>query len=147
EEWFGDLGTLAADNTDNDVLDRVNAPVINLPGDVVRLDQRFTDSKLSALKSILRTQLAKKPTEKFVLFSYFRETLAYLAEQLPQMGIRCHLLRGGMGDAKWETIEQFREEQGPAILLSSEIGSEGIDLQFCRILINYDLPWNPMKVE
>jgi len=51
-----------------------------------------------------------------------------------------------MGDQKQDVLAQF--EQGKtSILLSSEVGSEGIDLQFCRFLINYDLPWNPMRVE
>ena len=54
---------------------------------------------------------------------------------------------GGMGKEKWAVIQNFAETGGPNVLLSSEVGSEGIDLQFCRFLVNYDLPWNPMKVE
>ena len=147
EEWFEDYGTLAPDDTDDDVLDAIDAPAINLPPGVSPAGRAIPDSKLAALISILRGRLTNNPTEKFLLFSFFRETLAYLAERLPEIGIHCHVLRGGMGDEKWETIRRFREEQGPSILLSSEVGSEGIDLQFCRVLINYDLPWNPMKVE
>jgi len=52
-----------------------------------------------------------------------------------------------MGEAKWDVVRAFREDDGPSVLLSSEVGSEGIDLQHCRFLVNYDLPWNPMKVE
>ena len=44
-------------------------------------------------------------------------------------------------------MTEFRERTDVDILLSSEVGSEGLDLQFCRVLMNYDLPWNPMKVE
>ena len=54
---------------------------------------------------------------------------------------------GAMGNQKDEIIEQFRDAGGPSVLLSSEVGSEGIDLQFCRFVVNYDLPWNPMRVE
>ena len=46
-----------------------------------------------------------------------------------------------------EVLKRFSDPEGPSILLSSEVGSEGIDLQFCRTLVNYDLPWNPMRVE
>jgi hypothetical protein len=52
-----------------------------------------------------------------------------------------------MREDKTEVIEQFKETPSIRVLLSSEVASEGVDLQFCRFLINYDLPWNPMKVE
>ncbi|MBE9012363.1 hypothetical protein IQ250_19375 [Pseudanabaenaceae cyanobacterium LEGE 13415] len=51
-----------------------------------------------------------------------------------------------MGEQKWDILQQFGQGKA-SVLLSSEVGSEGIDLQFCRFLINYDLPWNPMRVE
>ena len=54
---------------------------------------------------------------------------------------------GGMGDEKDGVLEAFERPEGPSVLLSSEVGSEGIDLQFCRFVVNYDLPWNPMRVE
>ena len=44
-------------------------------------------------------------------------------------------------------IARFADKDGPSVLLSSEVGSEGIDLQFARMMFNYDLPWNPMRVE
>jgi superfamily II DNA or RNA helicase len=104
------------------------------------------DTKYHTLVEFLRHELKKNPNEKFVLFAYFRGTLHYLQRRLQADGIQTSLILGGMGDRKWELIQQF--EQGKAsILLSSEVGSEGIDLQFCRFLINYDLPWNPMRVE
>ncbi len=52
-----------------------------------------------------------------------------------------------MGEEKYRLIDAFAREDGPNILISSEVGAEGIDLQFCHIVINYDLPWNPMKLE
>jgi hypothetical protein len=54
---------------------------------------------------------------------------------------------GGADVDKQEVIELFRSPEGPSVLLSSEVASEGIDLQFSRVVVNYDLPWNPMKVE
>ncbi|MGV0023961.1 SNF2-related protein [Phormidesmis priestleyi] len=104
------------------------------------------DTKYRTLVEFLRGELQKNPNEQFVLFAYFRGTLHYLQRRLEVDRIQTSLILGGMGDRKWEVLQQF--EQGKAsILLSSEVGSEGIDLQFCRFLINYDLPWNPMRVE
>ncbi|MER3478411.1 MAG: DNA/RNA helicase, superfamily II, SNF2 family protein [Leptolyngbya sp. ERB_1_2] len=104
------------------------------------------DTKYKELIRFLRRELKKNPAEQFVLFAYFRGTLQYLQRRLAADGIHANLILGGMGDRKWELLEEFKQGKTP-ILLSSEVGSEGIDLQFCRFLINYDLPWNPMRVE
>jgi hypothetical protein len=82
-----------------------------------------------------------------VLFSYFRPTLFYLQQRLAADGIPGRLLMGGMQGDKQELISGFRDASNERVLLSSEVASEGVDLQFCWVLINYDLPWNPMKVE
>jgi superfamily II DNA or RNA helicase len=105
------------------------------------------DTKYRELIRFLREVLGRNPREKIVLFAFFRGTLAYLKRRLGQDGIRVALIQGGMGNEKWDIIADFRSTDGPSILLSSEVGSEGIDLQFCRFLVNYDLPWNPMRVE
>lgn len=105
------------------------------------------DSKYHQVRACLRGQLDENPREKFVVFAYYRGTIAYLKRRLEADGIRAVVIQGGMGDEKWQAIDQFRSPAGPSVLLSSEVGSEGIDLQFSRFIINYDLPWNPMKVE
>ncbi|MBD2014347.1 DEAD/DEAH box helicase family protein [Microcoleus sp. FACHB-53] len=104
------------------------------------------DTKYNELIIFLRAELEKNSIEKFVLFAYFRGTLDYLQERLEADGIQTCLIRGGMGQEKQAVLQKFRDGQ-PSVLLSSEVGSEGIDLQFCRFIINYDLPWNPMRVE
>lgn len=109
-------------------------------------DLEAIDSKFEVLREHLRKRREADPNEKFVLFSFFRGTLAYLAERLEQEGLAPFVLRGGL-ESKDEVITRFKDHPTSAILLSSEVGSEGIDLQFCRTLINYDLPWNPMRVE
>jgi len=107
---------------------------------------RNNDSKYSALKNILNEIIGKEPEAKIVLFSFFRETLAYLQERLTEDDITNRLLRGGVKD-KTYVIDEFKSNKSTRILLSSEVGSEGVDLQFCRVVINFDLPWNPMRVE
>jgi hypothetical protein len=80
-----------------------------------------------------------------VLFSYFRETLRYLAERFDEVGIASVVLMGGMD--KDAVLQEFAKPGGARILLSSEVASEGVDLQFSSLVVNYDLPWNPMRIE
>ncbi len=110
-------------------------------------DFEAEDSKYNELRIFLKKELKKERTQKFVIFAYFRGTLKYLERRLNAEGISTGLIMGDMGDRKWDIVQHFRQEDGPAVLLSSEVGSEGIDLQHCRFLVNYDLPWNPMRVE
>ena len=105
------------------------------------------DSKYKRLRLMVKRYLTESPNEKIVLFAYFRPTLAYLAERLRKDGISCITLTGQDGTEKQAIIDRFRDSREVAVLLSSEVASEGVDLQFSRVVINYDLPWNPMKVE
>jgi len=82
-----------------------------------------------------------------VLFSTFRETLNYLSERLSDDGITGIVMHGAVKQPKEQILDSFRTDPEIRVLLSSEVGSEGIDLQFCHVLVNYDLPWNPMRVE
>ncbi len=110
-------------------------------------DLEKQDSKYNELRTFLKKELKQEPTQKFVIFAYFRGTLKYLERRLREESIPTGLIMGDMGDRKWDIVQRFRQEDGPSVLLSSEVGSEGIDLQHCRFLVNYDLPWNPMRVE
>lgn len=112
-------------------------------GDLQELSRN--DSKYEMLRRSLQL-LFEDAEEKVIVFSYFRATLRYLRERLDRDGIRSIMLHGGIAD-KDGTVLEFRESRGYSVLLSSEVGSEGIDLQFARVVINYDLPWNPMRVE
>jgi len=105
------------------------------------------DSKYERLSTELKQYLREHPKEKIVVFAYFRPTLHYLQERLAVDGIESIVLVGGGQIDKYEILEKFKSGGGPSILLASEVASEGIDLQFSRVVVNYDLPWNPMKVE
>ena len=104
------------------------------------------DSKYERFREVLFEWFEKEEGEKVIVFSTFLPTLDYLEERLREDGIRVMLLRGATKD-KDRTVEEFRRSRQVHVLLSSEVGSEGIDLQFARVVINYDLPWNPMRVE
>lgn len=105
------------------------------------------DTKYRRLKMILTNYLRDNPNEKVIVFSAFHATLDYLAERLKENGISCILLKGGQKEPKSQVIDRFSRPGGPEVLLSSEVGGEGVDLQFSRVVINYDLPWNPMRLE
>ena len=104
------------------------------------------DTKYGYLRSKLLEMFEESDSLKVVVFSTYLATLDYLEERLAQDGIETVSLRGSTDD-KDETVETFRRSREAHVLLSSEVGSEGIDLQFARVVINYDLPWNPMRVE
>jgi len=105
------------------------------------------DSKYKELLSYLSELKQNEPNEKVIIFSFYRYTIHYLYDRLSKDGFYCEKMMGGMGNEKLEIIERFRENPYFNILISSEVGSEGIDLQFASIEINYDLPWNPMRIE
>ena len=106
------------------------------------------DSKYERLRTVLSDWFANddKDKEKVIVFSAYLATLDYLEERLARDGIQAMVLQGATRD-KDRTVEQFRRSSDAHVLLSSEVGSEGIDLQFARVVVNYDLPWNPMRVE
>jgi SNF2 family DNA or RNA helicase len=83
---------------------------------------------------------------KAIIFTHFNATLERLAERLRALGVDFVLYHGGLSTAqKDEAIHRF--EQSAPVLLSTEAAGEGRNLQFCRTMINFDLPWNPMRIE
>ena len=109
------------------------------------------DPKLEALRKIIEDK-QNLPNNKVILFSSFRHTLRYLYNNLRSDDFRVGLIHGGTPDE--ERVELRRRFEAPLqesdtidVLLFSEIGCEGLDYQFCDCIVNYDLPWNPMRVE
>ena len=108
---------------------------------------RDCDSKYEKLRQTIRHHWDQHPGSKIVLFAYFKPTLYYLKERLIEDRIASLLLTGDEKRDKQEIIDEFSRPDSAPILLSSEVGSEGLDLQFASAMVNYDLPWNPMVVE
>lgn len=119
----------------------------NRPRDIDVDDLERNDSKLNRLVEVLKEYFADHPGEKVVLFTSFRATAQYLEKRLNGSAMRSLLIWGNMRESKQELIDEFRERPELRVLVSTEVAAEGVDLQFCRLLINYDLPWNPMRVE
>ena len=98
-------------------------------------------AKGEALLTILR-----RHPDKVIVFTHFRESLRYLAGLLDQAGIGAAQFSSEMASAeKQEQIAAFAADR--QVLLSTDVGSEGRNLQFCHAMVNYDLPWNPMRIE
>jgi len=142
-----------ADNTEqvpqNEVIASIESRIRTIQEKTQALDP--TDPKLNALRKIIREK-HNLANNKVMLFSSFRHTLHYLYQHLRMDGFRVGLVHGGTPDEdRVELRNRFAlpREQDDAldVLLFSEIGCEGLDYQFCDCIVNYDLPWNPMRVE
>ncbi|MEA2826788.1 MAG: hypothetical protein QOG43_1227 [Actinomycetota bacterium] len=84
---------------------------------------------------------------QIMVFSFFRRTLAYLERRLRDLGWQVRSMHGGIPvPARQKLMDEFRARRFD-IFLTSEVGSEGLDFEFCNVIVNYDMPWNPMKVE
>lgn len=104
------------------------------------------DTKFQQLLKILETVFANG-NKKIIIFAIFKKTLKYLSIRLQKVGYKCALIYGDSTIDKTEMLRQFQFDDSYKVLLSSEVGSEGLDMQFCNTIVNYDLPWNPMVVE
>ena len=108
------------------------------------------DSKSDKLKELMDQIYNQNPYEKILIFTQFVDTLFFLKTILENQKNQyfVELFYGGMNkEEKDEAVERFRNAKRFSILISTEIGGEGRNFQFCRVLVNYDLPWNPMKLE
>ena len=109
------------------------------------------DLKLEALRKVVRSRQRRR-NNKTMIFSSFRHTLSYLYKHLVAEGFRVGMIHGGVPDEeRLELRSRFEkpkaERDSLDLMLFSEVGCEGLDYQFCDCIVNYDLPWNPMKVE
>ena len=109
------------------------------------------DPKVQAFVSVLRDK-NRMANNKAMVFSTFRHTLAYIEKHVADAGPRYGLVHGGVQDDQRADLRRrfALPKDDPAaldVLLSSEVGGEGLDFQFCDLLVNYDLPWNPMRIE
>ncbi|NCC34218.1 MAG: hypothetical protein EOM24_19740, partial [Chloroflexia bacterium] len=86
--------------------------------------------------------------EKLLIFTENRDTLDYLVEKFRRWGFRVTQIYGGMKQEERRAAQaDFKREDGAQILVATEAAGEGINLQFCRLMVNYDIPWNPNRLE
>jgi superfamily II DNA or RNA helicase len=151
EEWFELDGQEQIDTllkTRLKALKNERAEVKLLLEAATRTEQAGVDAKAEALLDwMYRLQQEEgEPDLKVLIFTEFVPTQEMLSEFLAARGFSVVCLNGSMGiEERAKVQREFAE--GARILISTDAGGEGINLQFCRVVINYDIPWNPMKLE
>jgi SNF2 family DNA or RNA helicase len=117
---------------------------VGWPDLAARARQVSGTAKARALVALLRQHLDRD--EKVLVFSGFRHTLEFLHETLTASGIRSACYHGELSRRdKDAVVAAFRDDV--PVLLATEAAGEGRNLQFCHVMVNYDLPWNPMQLE
>ena len=124
---------------------------LDLSDDELR-ELKENDSKYKTFLEVIKEHTTQVNEDgeinKIIVFSFFRETLEYLYKRLWNDGFSTIMIKGGMRrEEKIDAISKFRDSNEYQIFLSSEVGAEGLDMQFANMEINYDLPWNPMRLE
>jgi SNF2 family DNA or RNA helicase len=103
-------------------------------------------TKQRYLREIVTQATERVEKGRVIVFTQFRATQRAIAEGVSELGVPVHVVNGSHPSAKKdEIVEQFEAEGG--VLVTTDSISEGRNLQFCNLLVNYDLPWNPMNVE
>ena len=109
-------------------------------------EYQYLDVKVEPLLSIVDDIFAEDKNRKLIIFTEFVATQQYLSKLLKDRGYSTSLLNGSLSiEERNLVLAEFREETN--ILISTDAGGEGLYLQFANYMINYDLPWNPMKIE
>ncbi|MCU1304909.1 MAG: helicase domain protein [Candidatus Sulfotelmatobacter sp.] len=161
EEYIDEIEN-AAISFDPTVLKEDILQITRLIDQARALEQREVESKLVKLKNVLAEQdIFSNPTMKLLIFTEHKDTLDYLAAdgkdgrplgKLREWGLKVTQIHGGMKVGDRDTPgtriyaeREFREDA--QILVATEAAGEGINLQFCWLMINYDIPWNPVRLE
>ena len=116
-----------------------------------RLVEVGEDSKFEKLRAVLRDPAYAR--EKFIVFTEHRDTAEFLVRRLEGLGFtgQVALIHGGLDyRAREAQVEQFRrpaDDGGASYLVATDAAGEGINLQFCWLMVNYDVPWNPARLE
>ena len=119
-----------------------------------RVEDAGTEAKLSRLREVIRQQgFFDRPQQRLLIFTEFKDTLDYLVTKLREWGFSVGTIHGGMHigtrddpGTRLYAEQQFREG-ATQVLVATEAAGEGINLQCCHILFNYDIPWNPNRLE
>lgn len=110
---------------------------------IEKIDRTTKQKRLQQIIETIREQVG---TTRAVVFTQFRPTQEAIAESVRDLDLPVHVVNGDLSSrGKEEKVAEFRDDGG--IMVATDSISEGRNMQFCNVLVNYDLPWNPMKVE
>lgn len=134
----------SADNME-DLKSEIDA-LVDLVALAMEVENKEVESKLTELKSVIEDNKLKESCQKLLIFTESRDTLNYLIEKLNIWGYSTTEIHGLMKmDARISAENEFRNEA--QICVATEAAGEGINLQFCSMMVNYDIPWNPNRLE
>ncbi|MHC1573912.1 MAG: helicase-related protein [Candidatus Syntropharchaeales archaeon] len=114
---------------------------------LIELAKRVMEAEIESKLVKLRDEILKNlEGRKLLIFTEFKDTLTYLEERLTSWGYRVNTIHGGLNmDSRIDAENRFRNET--QIMIATEAAGEGINLQFCSLMVNYDIPWNPNRLE
>lgn len=147
---------LAEMEIEDDVAEALEAMSLNLSEEIAELEHiiavakqaefQHPDVKVECLVDTIDGILSEDRNQKIIIFTEFVATQKYLQQLLENRGFIVSVLHGSMSiDERNEVLQEFKTKT--SIFISTDVGGEGLNLQFSNIIINYDLPWNPMKIE
>ena len=109
-------------------------------------EYQYSDVKVETMLDIVDKIIGEEPQQKIIIFTEFVATQKYLERILKEKGYTVTILNGSMSiEERNLAMREFKDKTN--IFISTDAGGEGLNLQFSNIIINYDLPWNPMKIE
>ena len=143
-------------NIEDGVEDALEAMSLGMEDEIAELERiiavakqaefQYPDVKVEKLTDTLDILLSEDRNQTVIIFTEFVATQLYLREILVNRGYSVTILNGSMSvEDRDVALREFRTET--SIFISTDAGGEGLNLQFANIIINYDLPWNPMKIE
>ncbi len=106
------------------------------------------ERKLDELRRVMEQRDVLHTGEKLLIFTEAKDTLDYLVENLQRWSLRVTHIDGTMAPPeRYRAEEHFHDPDGAQVMVATEAAGEGINLQFCHLMLNYDLPWNPTRLE
>ena len=109
-------------------------------------EKNVRETKFEELRSVISQHISGS-TERLLIFTEHKDTLDFLVGKLTNLGFDCCTIHGGMPLDKRIDAEREFFEKKPSVLVATEAAGEGINLQFCSLMVNYDIPWNPNRLE
>jgi len=139
------LGKLTSSRTLEELKEEIDKleELIQLAKEV---EKKEIETKLNELRNVMEIEKLKEKGEKLLIFTESRDTLEYLVEKIREWGFSVTYIHGGMDlDKRIQAEHEFKGKT--QIMVSTEAGGEGVNLQFCWLMVNYDIPWNPNRLE
>lgn len=109
-------------------------------------EKNVSETKFEELRSVISEHLSGRAV-RLLVFTEHKDTLDFLVGRLTNLGFHCCTIHGGMSLEKRIDAEREFFERRPSVLVATEAAGEGINLQFCSLMVNYDIPWNPNRLE